>query len=215
MSSIKLKHSGGNSVSLNPPTSAPTSSEVAFKLPTSDGSAGQVLQTDGSGNLSWVTLPSSGLSVAQQFRQTGNTATNASRTYFTSNWAKVDSTGQGGYGSFADPSSGIFTFPSTGFYHVTFHSYFEDAGLSSNCQIVIHATTDNSSYNSVAETSFGTQYDNTGYNYQSGVVTTIIDVTDVTQVKVKFSAYSNSSVSWDGSTDSNRTYATFLRLGDT
>ena len=56
MSSIKLKHSGGNSVSLNPPTSAPTSSDVAFKLPTSDGSAGQVLKTDGSGNLSWVTL---------------------------------------------------------------------------------------------------------------------------------------------------------------
>ena len=56
MSSIKLKHSGGNSVSLNPPTSAPTSSEVAFKLPTSDGSAGQVLKTDGSGNLSWVTI---------------------------------------------------------------------------------------------------------------------------------------------------------------
>ena len=53
--SIKLKHSGGNSVSLNPPTSAPTSSEVAFKLPTSDGTAGQVLTTDGSGNLSWKT----------------------------------------------------------------------------------------------------------------------------------------------------------------
>jgi hypothetical protein len=57
MSTIKLKHSGGNSVSLNPPTSAPTSSEVAFKLPTSDGSAGQVLKTDGSGNLSWVDNP--------------------------------------------------------------------------------------------------------------------------------------------------------------
>ena len=54
--SIKLQHSGGNSVSLNPPTSAPTSSEVAFRLPTSDGTAGQVLQTDGSGNLSWVSL---------------------------------------------------------------------------------------------------------------------------------------------------------------
>ena len=37
--SIKLKHSGGNSVSLNPPTSAPTSTEVAFKLPNADGSA--------------------------------------------------------------------------------------------------------------------------------------------------------------------------------
>ena len=56
MSSIKLKHSGGNSVSLNPPTSAPTSSEVAFKLPNSDGSADQLLKTDGSGNLSFTTV---------------------------------------------------------------------------------------------------------------------------------------------------------------
>ena len=57
MSSIKLKHSGGNAVSLHPPTSAPSTSDVQFKLPTADGSAGQVLKTDGSGNLSWVTLP--------------------------------------------------------------------------------------------------------------------------------------------------------------
>ena len=55
MSSIKLKHSGGNSVSLNPPTSAPTSSDVAFKLPNADGSANQLLKTDGSGNLGWAT----------------------------------------------------------------------------------------------------------------------------------------------------------------
>ena len=55
MSTIKLKHSGGNSVSLNPPTSAPTSSDVAFKLPNADGSANQLLKTDGSGNLGWAT----------------------------------------------------------------------------------------------------------------------------------------------------------------
>ena len=54
--SIKLKHSGGNSVSLNPPTSAPTSSEVAFKLPNEDGSAGQYMKTDGSGNLAFATV---------------------------------------------------------------------------------------------------------------------------------------------------------------
>jgi len=54
MSQLKLKHSGGNSVSLNPPTSAPTSSDVAFKLPNADGTAGQVLKTDASGNLGWT-----------------------------------------------------------------------------------------------------------------------------------------------------------------
>ena len=50
---IKLVHSGGNSVSIAVPTSNPSSSEVEFKLPGSDGSANQVLKTDGSGNLSF------------------------------------------------------------------------------------------------------------------------------------------------------------------
>jgi len=54
MSKIKLNHSGGNAVSLNPPTDAPGSSDVAFKLPTTVGTAGQVLMSDGSGNLSWT-----------------------------------------------------------------------------------------------------------------------------------------------------------------
>jgi hypothetical protein len=53
MSKISLKHSGGNVVSLNSPTSAPTSADVAFKLPNADGTNGQVLKTDGSGNLSF------------------------------------------------------------------------------------------------------------------------------------------------------------------
>ena len=58
MSSIKLKHSGGNAVSINPPTSAPTSSEVAFKLPNADGTSGQAIITDASGNLSFATVAS-------------------------------------------------------------------------------------------------------------------------------------------------------------
>ena len=56
MSSIKLKHSGGNAVSLHPPTSAPTSSDVQFRLPTADGSDGQIktfinVSTSGTNNV--------------------------------------------------------------------------------------------------------------------------------------------------------------------
>ena len=57
---IKLVHSGGNAVSIAVPTSNPSSSEVEFKLPQSDGSANQYIKTDGSGNLGFATLPSSG-----------------------------------------------------------------------------------------------------------------------------------------------------------
>ena len=53
MSKISLKHSGGNVVSLNSPTNAPGAADVAFKLPNTDGSAGQFMKTDGSGNLSF------------------------------------------------------------------------------------------------------------------------------------------------------------------
>ena len=60
MSKISLKHSGGNVVSLNSPTSAPTSADVAFKLPNADGSNGQYIKTDGSGNLAFATLPTAG-----------------------------------------------------------------------------------------------------------------------------------------------------------
>ena len=54
MSKISLKHSGGNVVSLNSPTSAPTLADVAFKLPNQDGNANEYLKTDGSGNLSFA-----------------------------------------------------------------------------------------------------------------------------------------------------------------
>ena len=65
MSNIKLVHSGGNSVSLTTPDSNPAANRT-FKLPGADGSAGQFLQTNGSGALSFGT-PSGGkiLSVQQ------------------------------------------------------------------------------------------------------------------------------------------------------
>ena len=53
MSSIKLKHSGGNSVIIAAPASNPAS-DVTLKLPQADGSANQVLKTDGSGQLSFA-----------------------------------------------------------------------------------------------------------------------------------------------------------------
>ena len=66
---IKLVHSGGNAVSLSVPSSNPSSSEVEFKLPQSDGSANQALITDGSGNLSFGSAGNpSGMQVLEMFQ---------------------------------------------------------------------------------------------------------------------------------------------------
>ena len=51
---LKLNGSTSGSVSIDAPASTTGGADVAFKFPVADGSAGQVLQTDGSGNLSWV-----------------------------------------------------------------------------------------------------------------------------------------------------------------
>jgi len=80
MSSIKLKHSGGNSVSLNPPTSAPTSSDVAFKLPNADGTTGQVLKTDASGNLGWTSNNGMTLLSTTSLSSSGTVSANVSLT---------------------------------------------------------------------------------------------------------------------------------------
>ena len=62
MSNIKLVHSGGNSVSITTPDSNPAANRT-FKLPGADGTSGQAMVTDGSGALSFASMPSGGLSM--------------------------------------------------------------------------------------------------------------------------------------------------------
>ena len=51
---IKLNGSTAGSVALDAPASTTGNADITFKLPIADGTAGQVLQTDGAGNLRWV-----------------------------------------------------------------------------------------------------------------------------------------------------------------
>jgi len=59
--SIKLNAQSGGSVALDAPTQTTGSNDITFKLPVADGSANQVIQTNGSGQLSFAdslpTLP--------------------------------------------------------------------------------------------------------------------------------------------------------------
>ena len=50
---IKLNGSTAGSVALDAPASTTGNADIAFKLPVADGSAGQVMKTDGSGNLAF------------------------------------------------------------------------------------------------------------------------------------------------------------------
>ena len=56
MAEVKISaDSGGGSVALKGPASTTGNAAVSLKLPVADGSANQLLKTDGSGNLAWAT----------------------------------------------------------------------------------------------------------------------------------------------------------------
>ena len=151
-----------------------------------------------------------GLSMADQWRLTAN-ATGASAD-ITSNWERNDSTGFGQLGTGMTESSGIFTFPSTGIYLVRF--FLNDTGGSSflSSYSRLYVTTNNSSYTEVARgVGAGGASDTQVIPCEA-----IIDVTDTSNVKVKFAYYHGDSGSTaKGDSDKNETYVTFLKLGAT
>ena len=147
MSNIKLVHSGGNSVSLTTPTNNP-SSNVTFKLPESDGSAGQVLQTDGNGNLSWVTPATANVafSMLDIYYLTTDKDVSAGTWYYLN--ADFSRRTYGAIGTGLTKSGQYFSFPSTGIYMINFRSEAVITNSSSSRYRVnaIYTTNDNSSY---------------------------------------------------------------------
>ena len=154
-----------------------------------------------------------GITVADQWRLTAHlTATNGT---ISSNLEQVDTAPQGTLGSAMTVSSGIFTFPSTGFYLVSFYGYGANSSSADNMTVIIKGTTNNSSYVSIAETS-----DSAGGAAQDQLASfstqSIVDVTDTTNVKVLFETSSFGSNSYlVGNTDTNTSAFHFIRLGDT
>ena len=151
-----------------------------------------------------------GITMADQWRLTANAVGGSAD--ITSNWERNDSTGFGQLGTGMTESSGIFTFPSTGIYLVTF--YLNDLGGSSflNSYSRLYVTTDNSSYTEVA------RGHGVGAASHSQVIPaeSIIDVTNTSNVKVKFAYYHGDGGGTAlGNTSINVTYVTFIRLGDT
>ena len=93
-----------------------------FTLPTSDGSAGQVLKTDGNGNLSWVTpgtATTNGITMVDKWFINANYSFSSAQTHYVIDnyWTRsstVAAQKSGTIGSAMTQSSGLFTFPSTG-----------------------------------------------------------------------------------------------------
>ena len=151
--------------------------------------------------------PAGGLTEIDSFTITSNVTGNGD---LTSNWQRSTASGFAKLGTGMAETGGIFTFPSTGFYEVEAIIFFESRSAAFP-QIQIQVTTDNSSY-STALTIFGGERANQGGTGVTHSGTTFVDVTDTTQVKVKFT-----SANLDSSNviDASNTIFNFKRLADT
>ena len=150
-----------------------------------------------------------GITMADQWRLTSTKTDNSD---ITANLERNDNADYGSIGTGMSESSGIFTFPSTGIYLVQFFSVVTCASGGDNVGIQISVTTNNSSYATVAR-SFDRDHEN---GHGTCYCDSLIDVTDTSNVKVKFSSLSiDSGSSLTGNTTYNQTAMTFIRMGDT
>jgi hypothetical protein len=154
-----------------------------------------------------------GITEADQWRLTADlTGTDA---VISANLERIDTAGQGTLGTGMTESSGVFTFPSTGYWFVQFNGLFTNISAEDNVQVYIEATINNSTYAELAygqDSSGGTSQNQCGTLYAC----TIVDVTSTSNVKVRFKTSSFSAASsLKGDTTKTLTGFTFIRLGDT
>tara|TARA_R100000005_G_scaffold94967_1_gene74744 strand:+ start:16 stop:606 length:591 start_codon:yes stop_codon:yes gene_type:complete len=158
-----------------------------------------------------TTVP--GITMADAYKVTSSFSGTAE---ITSNWARDTSRGGGNIGSAMSESSGVFTFPSTGIYLVHFQAR-GNINNQNNREVIIQIffTSNNSSYEETANAAMN-QYDSNSNTHDSINTQKILDITDVSNQKVKFRVQTNES-SWStyGDSSISFTFVQFLRLGDT
>ena len=172
MSQLKLTaDSGGGTVAFAAPSSTTSNAAITFKVPVADGSTGQYIKTDGSGNLAFATVDTHtyGL-IFEQWRV--NTLFSGAADPIT-NW--TESTNNCTFSE----SSGIFTFPSTGFWRIHMHLYGYYNADSDNAELHIMRTTNNSSYTHKTHSYTSLNNDDGGNLYTTLECDLVFDVTDV------------------------------------
>ena len=147
-----------------------------------------------------------GITEADMFRLTADLASNANP--ISSNLERVDDATFSKIGTGMSLSSGVYTFPSTGLYHVSYNTYIVESSADFH-NIHLYVSSDSgSNYDEVAVVQ--------GYNttQESASKNAFVNVTNASNFRVKFATSSFTNVTLKGSTDSNHTNFTFIRLGD-
>jgi hypothetical protein len=150
----------------------------------------------------------------ETWRLTSDLTTSNGNNFLTANLERADDDFTGHLGAAMAESSGVFTFPYTGVFKISFWPYWysNSQGHSSYVGAPIYVTENNSDYYALCE-----QYDSIEANGDHAGVSTsfVFDVTNVTTHKLKLNCYSEGAMTVGSSSTTNKTYAIFEFLGDT
>jgi len=138
----------------------------------------------------------------------------------TSNWARPSYGGSMSHqlGTGMSQSSGVFSFPSTGYYLITFKATYWDNSANDYMRAYIEATPDNGSnyYNIALARTSNAHQNPPGMNWEEEMIAeAILDVQNTTNYKVRFNVGAGQNVNWQGDASRVDTGAYFIRLGDT
>ena len=215
MSTIKLTATGGGggTVSLKAPAATQSNGAVELTLPTDDGTANQYLKTDGSGALSFATV-AGGLTEVDSWQVDTDFSYTSGKVNLTANWARSSMSQMANgsnLGTGMTQSSGVFTFPSTGFWRIDFrlHGYVDDARKNFEAGIRIPSGDEwTQGYPSLID-------GGTGNWHQEIITWVIVDITDTSAQTVAFFTYANGAYTVVGNGGQLRTGAIFMKLADT
>ena len=200
---IKLNAaSGGGSVSLQAPSSS--ANNRVFTLP---DSADATLST-----VNGVTEADNWVLTTTYTASSGTDTTDP----IASNLARSSFTGASYLGTGMTQSSGIFTFPSTGFWLVTaqFTINVQSNRAEELAQVFIKFTSDGTNYvDASSGYTFGEDYSSS--RYSNIAISSLLDITNVSTHKIRFKTIMSNTTRVIGGTSPEYTAFRFIRLGDT
>ena len=164
------------------------------------------------------TIPFNGLTdfktlAADTFRLTSDLTTTDSD--ITANLERADDTLAGHVGTAMSQSSGIFTFPATGMYYITFTAACNRTGAARYIGAHIYGTANDFTAQDDLAYGYGSIDNQSAEVWSSHTISCLFDCVDTSTHKVKFYVGAAANVAFKGDSNRNLTHMQFIRLGNT
>jgi hypothetical protein len=188
------------------------------------GASADAITMDASGN---VTFPGNatcsgtpsgfgGVTMIDQYRVTSNAT--GDQEPIQNNLERVDNARNGLLNAGMTVSSGVWTFPSTGYYEIYAQvvSYVTSGVNNRELRFYMYTTVDNGSNWNDSVHAYDQQYNSGSNTWATSQFNYVIDITDTSNDKVKFYFSPDQTAAYmRGDTDVNYTYFVFKKIADT